>query len=252
MSSATAALLRERGRSKWIKPRDEKISVKGKGEIQTYWLKTKDEQDEERNSTDMSTSSEVDSNLLDFDDDQNMAKDVTMTKTQRLVEWNVDVLSKLLQQILAARESKSKDLKHLEKKLADGSTVLEQFKEIITLPKIDIEDLQRRKNPDDIELGEEVVSQLREYITNVANMYRDNAFHNFEHASHVTASVRKMLTRIVSYDNPMGGQNVDSGVVDLEDLVGHSYGGWLALQSALTTDRDITSLWTIDPISKIN
>jgi hypothetical protein len=31
-------------------------------------------------------------------------------------------------------------------------------------------------------------------------MYRDNPFHNFEHASHVTMSVVKLLSRIVAPD----------------------------------------------------
>jgi hypothetical protein len=31
-------------------------------------------------------------------------------------------------------------------------------------------------------------------------MYQDNSFHNFEHASHVTQSVTKLLARVVTTD----------------------------------------------------
>jgi hypothetical protein len=42
------------------------------------------------------------------------------------------------------------------------------------------------------------MSQLRRYVTKIASLYRDNPFHNFEHASHVTMSVVKLLSRIVA------------------------------------------------------
>mmetsp|Transcript_15174 Transcript_15174/g.37208 ORF Transcript_15174/g.37208 Transcript_15174/m.37208 type:complete len:298 (-) Transcript_15174:63-956(-) len=54
-------------------------------------------------------------------------------------------------------------------------------------------------------------------------MYQDNSFHNFEHASHVTASVKKLLKRIVKVDEG-NGLKTPSENVDLVDLAGHSYG----------------------------
>jgi hypothetical protein len=47
-------------------------------------------------------------------------------------------------------------------------------------------------------LKPEVVEQLHDFISNVAALYTDNPFHNFEHASHVTMSVVKLLSRIVA------------------------------------------------------
>ena len=40
--------------------------------------------------------------------------------------------------------------------------------------------------------------QLTDYVTTIASMYRDNAFHNFEHATHVTMSTHKLLKRVVA------------------------------------------------------
>jgi hypothetical protein len=45
-----------------------------------------------------------------------------------------------------------------------------------------------------------VEKQLRAYITTVASMYRNNPFHNFEHACHVTMSIIKLLERVVTPD----------------------------------------------------
>jgi len=57
-------------------------------------------------------------------------------------------------------------------------------------------------------------------------MYRNNAFHNFEHASHVAASVKKLLSRIVNTDNTngLGRMNSKRGGLGIVDLAGHSYG----------------------------
>lgn len=45
-----------------------------------------------------------------------------------------------------------------------------------------------------------VEDQLRSGITTIANTYRDNHFHNFEHACHVTMRGDKFLKRIVAPD----------------------------------------------------
>jgi hypothetical protein len=44
-------------------------------------------------------------------------------------------------------------------------------------------------------------------------MYRDNPFHNFEHASHVTMSVSKLLSRIVAADVAPGEKNHGQGKI---------------------------------------
>ena len=44
------------------------------------------------------------------------------------------------------------------------------------------------------------MAQLRDYVIMIASMYRENPFHCFEHASHVTMSVTKLLSRVVTSD----------------------------------------------------
>jgi hypothetical protein len=45
---------------------------------------------------------------------------------------------------------------------------------------------------------QDLEAQLRGYVSAIAAMYHDNPFHNFEHASHVTQSVTKLLARVVT------------------------------------------------------
>eukprot|EP00980_Cylindrotheca_fusiformis_P000324 scaffold78_cov96-Cylindrotheca_fusiformis.AAC.3 len=233
VSQVTADLLYDSGLSAWIAPRQNKILVKGKGEMQTYWLKSKVETGLEpsksmsgsSNVADALTESSVASSVREIGDHDGIE---AMTKTQRLVEWNVEVLSPLLQQIIASRGGETVDtddqsLSRKEATIGTGETVLEEFVPIIPLKRFDAGELSKRQKASSVDIGEEAKSQLRSYITNVASMYQDNPFHNFEHASHVTASVKKLLTRIVSADHGHG-LKTSTGEVDLVDMVGHSYG----------------------------
>ena len=245
ISESTATELRKFGKGRWILPRSDKVAIKGKGETQTFWLETKSESARKgRGSkavhttgvemapiTEASTSADDTSvNMEDIDDfgDDGIGN---MTKTERLVEWNVEVLSFLLKQILAARETSMNHkrshtaLSSIEARIGESmTTVLDEFKEIIELPHIEARDLKKRRDPNTINLEPRVVSQLRDLLTDIAGMYHENDFHNFEHASHVTASVRKLLTRIVNAGTTKNGLQSKKGSTELVDLAGHSYG----------------------------
>eukprot|EP00980_Cylindrotheca_fusiformis_P010180 scaffold2265_cov98-Cylindrotheca_fusiformis.AAC.4 len=100
ISQATADLLLAAGLSAWMTPRTNRTFVKGKGEMQTYWLKIKaakglktskskggmptfDETVELSDSSDRTSEVHADDNF-DLDDIG------AMTKTERLVQWNVE------------------------------------------------------------------------------------------------------------------------------------------------------------------
>jgi 3'5'-cyclic nucleotide phosphodiesterase/Adenylate and Guanylate cyclase catalytic domain len=250
VSSATAEELTKWKRGKWIKPRDGTVMVKGKGNMQTYWLETKEESNQRaklgkaskhrRETVEMAVLQETDdegtetSLAEDEEETYHDNEDKKMTKTERLVEWNVEVLKKLLQQILAARadytlekgRNNIQKLAKVEVELKGGSEegnheggggntkVLDEFQEIITIPYMNVNELRKRKDPDSILIPPQVVEQLRDLLSLIACFYRPNPFHNFEHASHVTSSVRKLLTRIVKANDQQ----------QLVDLAGHSYG----------------------------
>ena len=41
---------------------------------------------------------------------------------------------------------------------------------------------------------------LHDYVQRIAALYKDNAFHNFEHALHVTMSVVNLMSGIITPD----------------------------------------------------
>lgn len=206
VSKDTADLLIAAGKSAWVVPREDKIVAKGKGEMESFWLDMN--ASESRSSC---TKSSADDSDDDIHDNHPTAQSspmkpilelVTSEKIQRLVSWNVDVLSGLLRNIVArrmvvGRSPTEVDIFHAIAHIC--SAPLDEAKEIVTLPKFDPE-VTKREDPNTIELDRTVCKQLKDYVTAIASMYRDNPFHNFEHASHVTMSVKKLLARIVRPD----------------------------------------------------
>lgn len=260
VSESTAALIESAGKGRWIRPREETVKVKGKGEMRTFWLETRPGRSTARRmSTDsMSTNSmftrtassdsmftrtaSTDSMFCDsaitvpsllppgvapprtlkhqrsqiwgkseiFD-----IKSPSSSTNTRLVDWNVDVLLGLLKRVVAVRKSTltssassfspEKTGEHVASigtgtTQTTGTTVLDEVKEIITLPNFDAALATEQIDPESIDLDDDVEEQLRAYITTIASMYRDNPFHNFEHACHVTMSIIKLLERVVTPD----------------------------------------------------
>jgi hypothetical protein len=79
----------------------------------------------------------------------------------------------------------------------DGKTCLDEVVDVLTLPKFNAKGIY---DAETVQLGPEVVSQLRAFVSEIASKYQDNSFHNFDHACHVTMSVHKLLKRVVTPD----------------------------------------------------
>ncbi|CAJ1959103.1 unnamed protein product [Cylindrotheca closterium] len=249
ITQATADLLKEAGLGRWFFPRATTIFVKGKGNMQTYWMKNVSEskakkskpklkneiasideaaKTEETVSLGPSEYNPDDSDSHDDDTDIDLAGVDGMSKSDRLVEWHVESLCYMLQQIIASRGGAVQPIDRLrvaEAAVGNGVTVLEEFAPIIELKHFQADDLSNRMDPSKIDIGEAARSQLRKLLATFAFMYKENPFHNFEHASHVTASVKKLLSRIIKVGegNGLAGQT-PTGNVSLADLAGHSYG----------------------------
>ena len=78
--------------------------------------------------------------------------------------------------------------------IAPDKHVIDEVMEIIEVPDHRVGNLDYES----IVLPKEVVDEMYDFVTNIAAMYHDNPFHNFEHASHVAMSVTKLLSRIVA------------------------------------------------------
>eukprot|EP00980_Cylindrotheca_fusiformis_P009471 scaffold2070_cov105-Cylindrotheca_fusiformis.AAC.2 len=232
ISQATADLLTEAGLAQWIIPRSTKMLVKGKGEMQTYWVR-KTTKSIKSKDADLQPEMDTLTETAETEGSSEMTEEGSgiegMNRTERLVEWNVEVLTSLLEQIVASRADavgQIHTLSDAEKKIGiNGATVLEEFTPVIPLKRFDAEELERRQTTSNVDIGEEAKYQLRRYISTISGMYLDNAFHNFEHASHVTASVKKLLARIVNIDERNGlAAGIPTDSMDLAELAGHSYG----------------------------
>eukprot|EP00980_Cylindrotheca_fusiformis_P010892 scaffold2482_cov116-Cylindrotheca_fusiformis.AAC.2 len=236
ISQVTADLLTEAGLARWIIPRSSKIYVKGKGEMQTYWV-SKSNRSMQPKSADLKSEMETldegaeteKSSETGEEENKEFHRVEGMNRIERLVEWNVEVLTSLLEQIVCSRGgvvNQIQTLSNVENSIGVcGRTVLDEFTPIIPLKRFDADELERRQSISGFGIGGEAKSQLRNYISTIAGMYPDNAFHNFEHASHVTASVKKLLSRIVLFGEGNGlGASIPKESVDLVDLAGHSYG----------------------------
>jgi 3'5'-cyclic nucleotide phosphodiesterase/Adenylate and Guanylate cyclase catalytic domain len=218
ISEETANLLIKAGKKKWIIPRDEKIAVNGKGDMQTYWLSI--------SSTNRATGS---SQKLNEPGHRNnhLGESIVLTqeKTVRLVQWVTDILLQQLRQMTLRRASEKQALSAVPWTIGDvlsddwtgipevGLIPMDEMKEVVCLPKLvanarytlssveidaaDRTDLSRSALPE-MELDACIEQELREFVSEIASLYGNNHFHNFDHASHVTMSVVKLLSRITS------------------------------------------------------
>ena len=233
LSDETAKLLIEHGRENWIQKRQEKVMIKGKALVETYWLTNTRTT---RRTTTSSVSSEI-ANIRDLsthEDDEIInisANSKGLNETcSRLVTWNVEILSDLLKQVVAARLSRKQQKTQRLSRVVDvdgksfGTNYLEEVKEIIELPEFNNNKKKQQKevDPSSVILSNVVMSELTEYVSMIATMYNANPFHNFEHASHVVMSVTKLLSRIVAPKTNM--EDGTSSSYLAANLHDHTYG----------------------------
>jgi class 3 adenylate cyclase len=201
MSRDAAEKVIQAGKESWLKQREAAVMMKGKGVMGTFWLSAHHSRDE------VNHSSIAGDSITEHNDVVDQVTGPVDDRSLRLVNWHVETMVGMLRQIVARRNVAHAELrasnagKHLdtsEFQLSLDRTFLEEVKEIIELPGFDAKKFKDEQSPETVSIDGKVVEQLRDFVTCVATLYRDNSFHNFEHASHVTMSVVKLLSRIVA------------------------------------------------------
>jgi Adenylate and Guanylate cyclase catalytic domain len=209
VSHATAELLTKAGKGNWVSMRPTKIVAKGLGALQTYWLNAGSSGESEALSSNYSSGGESDASGDEDPSNRGRAmarlvpsktprtrnagevsSSLPKAKLERLVAWNVDLLHRLLKQIVARRQclvqtepTRKADADEGIYKIRTG-TLLDEVKESIELPSFNYSRVAAEE-AEHLELEPEVYQQLEEYVRSVANMYSKTApFHGFEHASH--------------------------------------------------------------------
>lgn len=223
LSSETAELLIAAGKNSWVSAREDKIIAKGKGELQTFWLTVTDRSDSAGSKKgDLTTGTfEFDNSMREGAIDHDKGHEGLDVKTLRLIDWHAEVLHRLLKQIVAKRlhsGHKAMSTSDLIYHPKSDENVLDEVKEIITLPQS--KTAEDEYDVHSVQMDPKIIKQLTNFVTVIASMYRDNSFHNFEHASHVTMSVVKLLSRIVA-PSAHDVEELDEDSFSLHD---HTYG----------------------------
>ena len=204
ISRDTAEILVASGKEKWVTQREDEVFAKGKGTLQTYWLKILAESHHTgSNMTSMSGASYTSQEALARKqalvlgptpeqschpipnmDEEETSFSLLSKKKQRLVSWNVDILAKILCQIMARRASLDKPVKKISKRSSlqrrnTGNSLLDEVKDVLALPQFDAKTFENHVDPDSIVITDQVVEQLTDLLARVAGLYHDNPFHSF-------------------------------------------------------------------------
>ncbi|KAL7565542.1 hypothetical protein ACA910_003819 [Epithemia clementina (nom. ined.)] len=226
ISEETAMLLLRAGKEHWFSPRERPVTAKGKGTLTTFWLKK---------SVNYGQHGFMEDGGGSFSQDMSYTPKILSNKTGRLIDWTVEKLFSLLKEIVHRRQIlgvlPSGNRVEYEAQLAQsifrkGPTLLDEVEEVIWLPRFNSNAKSRQVDSDqqsNAEIPDVILDELTRYVTEIASMYKENPFHNFEHASHVTMSVVKLLSRIVAPSEVDYGDKSEKmdGPVSLHD---HTYG----------------------------
>mmetsp|Transcript_16110 Transcript_16110/g.37349 ORF Transcript_16110/g.37349 Transcript_16110/m.37349 type:complete len:1772 (+) Transcript_16110:29-5344(+) len=213
LSQATADLLILNGKEHWITKRQDKVMAKGKGSLTTYFLLSVKKK---TSSTNSASTSKIDEVVLVRAPSHTKGVK-TVQKRNRVADWVVEMLGKLLKEMKAKRKNsgvrpdskatiealENRSIGAVSSAGLNNKTVIDEVSDCLKLPGIITHDKGKgSSNKPSIPppLAKEVIDELQHYVYSVASLYKKNPFHNFEHASHVSMSCIKLLNRIASHD----------------------------------------------------
>lgn len=155
---------------------DSALTGFGAGELQTYWIKLKD--NETWAPSDISTPSDQNNPSEDSDGEKYPPHG---EKYERLIEWTVSCLGGLLQKVVERRASStdasgSEELRPSDLRVRQsGCTLFDEVREVIELPPLDEATSFKPDAEPSTELpADGVTSQLRSYVEAIAKLYRVN------------------------------------------------------------------------------
>lgn len=181
-SQASAKLLEEAGKGHWCTKRKESVEAKGKGVLEAFWVAP-------MNGTSVTSGSETTSNPSTMI--TKPFNGACKANEEGLINWLTQLLLRHLQHIVARRQAlgckSTTDPSKLVYHVPTGKTCLDEIQKCLYLPEFQAKTAHvREMDAKDVVIDDIVVNQLHDYIATIASTYRDNPFHNFSHASHVT------------------------------------------------------------------
>jgi hypothetical protein len=158
--------------------------IPGKGDMQTYWLGIN------RPGSVTGTHSSSDDSFgkeLILVESPPKGSGVLSGETLRLIDWNVDILTKALKQIIARRDvlgiKRENIPRDMELEQSDDTDVRHRVAEVMDLPPFDHRLASLSAKANNVQLPAAVEEQLHLFVEEVANLYNDNPFHNFTHGT---------------------------------------------------------------------
>jgi Calicivirus putative RNA polymerase/capsid protein len=174
VSQKTADLLFEAGKESWVRKREDLVVAKGKGALQTYWV----DPPGRTGSDSQSTVSNSDASLLQNSSAEAWKFHTDFDMLERLIDWNLESFTTLLKGVVAWRAATGGTSKQLKFDATSVSSMMEinpraEISEVLILPDnaLDLRSSSAAA-PAEVELGTEVIWQLRDYISSIAYMYR--------------------------------------------------------------------------------
>ena len=186
ISQETADLLDKAGKSSWFVAREGTVMAKGKGALRTYWLAYQSPPENDAASaaeTNSTATRQVSARKSGVQAPPQFGVHVEdflapEERRRRLVEYNKEILLGLLKRVVAFRRAKFVDQECKEEEeltFSQCSNPVDEVAEVIEIP--DEDDVEEASD----DVSEEVEEQLELYISDIAGMYKNNPFHNFEH-----------------------------------------------------------------------
>jgi 3'5'-cyclic nucleotide phosphodiesterase/Adenylate and Guanylate cyclase catalytic domain len=213
VSAATAALLTDAGKGSWVIPRDDTVSLKGKGVLRTFWA----------SAVSCSTSNSPIEESVAFTSEtesSTMEGAPSGDRLLRLVNWNTEVLYDLLAEVVVHHSKRSNQGEAYQSRTDPASqypsssfrptdknktVVIDEMTDILPMPLFQPGFDDASSHTDKI--SENVKGQLHQFVHRIAELYKDVPFHNLEHASHVTMSAGKLMRRILAPDGIDGSKS---------------------------------------------
>jgi 3'5'-cyclic nucleotide phosphodiesterase len=190
-SEKTNDLIVAAGKEHWMSRRQDLVVAKGKGKMQCFWCEPKSDISGHLSINDQAC---IPSSSSVYEDP---APVVEPRGQDAEVDWVVEVFEVMLHTLMASRELSSESD---DKVFAESESYLilprDEVSEIITLSDGEAR-THRKLTKKEVKLKKIVRKQLRKYICTIAKLYRDNPFHNFQHACHVVMATKKLLLRVI-------------------------------------------------------
>ena len=180
-SKETADLITKAGKGDWLERRVDLLNVKGKGTMETFFVNVS-------GGRAGSVVSKGSSTLPGIENTHKYGPPMACLgeRTQRLVDWNVEMLLQLMKQVVASRPARSDkkrgSITHEAHELRITGNPLDEVREIISLPAFDNGVVAQ--DVDSVKIPREVIAQLHLLVSEIACRYNDNPFHNFDVSWH--------------------------------------------------------------------